>query len=382
MDVLPIILGFVGGTIFGLFITFLVMRQNEDKRRENEKLLVETVKDKFGSLSMKVLSESNNQFLKLAQERLKSETVQHSAELDGKKQLIDQQLAGMKSELGKVTDLVKEFEEKRAEKLGALGSELSKLTQTSTLIQQALADNRSRGQWGERIAEDVLQLSGFVEGLNYVKQTSIEIDGGKKSRPDFTFNLPNGMCVNMDSKFPLDNYLNFLEVTAETDKEMYRKKFLSDIRSRVKEIGKRGYISADQSTVDCVLIFIPNEQIYRFIHEQDSSIIDEALQDKVIICSPITLYVVLAVIRQAVDNFKLEQSSKEILKLLIEFKKNWEPYVKKMSDVGNALNKAQEAFDDLTLRRTKALDKPILRIEALRTQNGIEDVELAEIAEA
>ncbi len=379
-SIIPIIT-FVVGTIFGALVMYFVALQNEAKRQTNEKNLLEFLKNKFGSMSLEALNKSSDQFLKLADQRFKSQTQTHTSELDSRKLLIDSQLQNMNSELGKVTSLVKEFEEKRSEKLGALSSELDKLSKTSTLLQQALADNRSRGQWGERIAEDILRLSGFVENVNYTKQASIEVDG-KRTRPDFTFSLPNSMTVNMDCKFPLDNYLQFLEVEAQADKELYRKKFLGDIRSRVKEIGKRSYITAEQSTIDCVLIFIPNEQIYRFIHEQDSSIIDEALQEKVIICSPITLYVVLAVIRQSVENFKLEQSSKEILKLLTEFTKQWEAYVKKMGDIGSSLEKAREAYDDLMGRRTKALEKPIKKIEALRLQNGIKDEEILDLVEA
>jgi len=381
MEMLIPLIAFVIGTVLGIVIMFFVTRQNEGKRQENEKILIESLKNKFGSMSLDALEKSNKQFLTLAEQRFKLQTQAHTSELAGKKTLIDSQLQNMNFELGKVTNLVKEFEEKRSEKLGALSNELDRLTKTSTLLQQALADNRARGQWGERIAEDILRLSGFVEGINYIKQTSIEIDG-KKTRPDFTFNLPNSMTVNMDCKFPLDNYLQYLEVEAQTDKDTYRKKFLSDIRGRVKEIGKRNYITPEQNTVDCVLIFIPNEQIYRFIHEEDSSIIDEALKEQVIICSPITLYIVLAVIRQSVENFKLEQSSKEILKLLTEFKKQWEQYTKKMGIIGSTLDKAREAYDELVGTRTKALEKPINKIETLRLANGIKDEDILELVEA
>ena len=65
-----------------------------------------------------------------------------------------------------------------------------------------------RGQWGERIAEDVLRLSGFLEGVNYLRQHTLTDSGG---RPDYTFLMPNGLVMHMDVKFPLDNYLRFLD---------------------------------------------------------------------------------------------------------------------------------------------------------------------------
>ncbi len=137
------------------------------------------------------------------------------------------------------------------------------------------------------MAEDVLRLAGFIENVNYVKQKAVE---GGRSIPDFTFLLPNDLKLNMDVKFPLDNYMRFLEAHSESDKEKFRSNFLRDVKARVKEITSREYINPEMNTVDYALLFIPNEQVYAFIHEQDSSIIDEGLKNKVIFCSPMTLY--------------------------------------------------------------------------------------------
>ncbi len=374
---------FVGGFALGFLFAYIfqtqqlrrvtqeILRDSEAQRKADRDAVLTTVGRAFGNLSLQALNKSSENFLNLAEQRLQRQTAVHSSELDAKKGLIDQQLNTMTQRLDQVTGIIKDFEDKRAEKLGALSSELDRLIHTSSLLQQALADNRSRGQWGERIADDILRIAGFVEGVNYTKQVSIEVDAKKKSRPDFTFNLPNGMLLHMDSKFPLDNYLRYLEGKSNGNGDSYKSAFLRDVRARIKEIKDRGYIDAVQ-TVDCVLIFIPNEQIYRFIHEEDNTIIDDALQQQVILCSPLTLYVVLAVIRQAIDNFKLEQASRDILRLLSEFKKQWREYTKCMDEVGSALDKAQEAYHDLLTRRQRALDKPLQRVDMLLEQKDID----------
>jgi len=87
-------------------------------------------------------------------------------------------------------------------------------------------------------------------------------------------------------------------------------------KTRIKEVTTRDYIDPGQKTVDYVLVFIPNEQVYGFIHEHDSSILDESLKSKVILCSPITLFAILAVVRQAVENFSLQETASQILELL------------------------------------------------------------------
>ncbi len=313
------------------------------------------------------LKESNQSYLNQLTEKAETQTQKHSKELDSKKELIDQRLTDMDLKLGKVERLVQDLQIDRKEQFGEIGERLQNLTTTTNSLQQALADNRARGQWGERMAEDMLNFMGLVEKVNYTKQASL--DSG--SRPDFTFLLPNQKKLNMDAKFPLDNYMLYFNAESDADKKEYSQKFLRDVSQRVAEIQKRGYISAE--TLDCVLVFIPNEQVYRFIHEQDESIIDKALRQKVILCSPLTLYIVLAVIHQAAQNFNIEQRSREIVSIVEEIRFEWGKYSELMDGMGKNFSTLQNKFNQLTMTRTKALDRKFDKIEHI--VNSSDDLE-------
>jgi len=119
--------------------------------------------------------------------------------------------------------------------------------------------------------------------------------------------------------FPLENYVRFLEAESEADQEATAKQFLKDIRFHMKDLTGREYINPDDNTVDCVLLFIPNDQVYTFSHERGGGLLDEGIKNKDIFCSPVTLFAILAVIHKAVENFSLEQTSNEILGLLGAF---------------------------------------------------------------
>ena len=152
-------------------------------------------------------------------------------------------------------------------------------------------------------AEDVLAAAGFIENVNYEKQRKLATGG----IPDYTFRLPQGHVVHMDVKFPIDNYLRWLDC-AESDRGRLAKAFQRDVRDRVKELGGRCYVDPE-TTVDYLLLFVPNESVYGFLHEHDPDLIDNALAQKVVLCSPTSLFAVLAVIRQAVDAFLVERRS-------------------------------------------------------------------------
>lgn len=371
MSWLAILGTLVAGVAIGLLAAFVLRFVSESHRQADRDAVVEGMKASFGSLSLDALSK----FLELAKAKLDSEREANVKELDAKKGLIDQQLERMTSELNKVSTLVKDLEKDRVAKFGELTSQLratseqtAVLEQTTNTLREALASTKARGQWGERMAEDVLRLAGFIENVNYVKQKTIQ---GVGSRPDFTFLLPRKLTLNMDVKFPLDNYVRFLEAKSEPEKTKFRNDFLRDVKARIKEVTTRDYINPEQNTVDTVLLFIPNEQIYAFIHEQDGSILDDGIKHGVVFCSPLTLFAILAVIRKAVDSFSLEQTSNEILSLLGEFKKQWGEFLGKLELVGKRIGDAQREYEALTTTRRRQLEKPLNRIEDLRVQRGL-----------
>jgi len=352
-----------------------LFRESEMQRKAQLDTVIENVKASFGSMSLEALSKSTEEFLKLAKARLESEREVGARELDAKKGLIDQQLLRMTGELENVSKLMQSLEKDRVEKFGELASHLKivgeqtkALTQSTSTLREALASTKARGQWGERMAEDVLRIAGFIENVNYLKQKTI---AGTGSRPDFTFLLPRELRLNMDVKFPLDNYVRFLEAQVETEKVKFRSDFLRDVKGKIREVATRDYINPEQNTVDYVLLFIPNEQVYAFIHEQDSSMLEDGIKNHVIFCSPVTLFAVLAVIRQAVDNFALERTSHEILSLLGSFKKQWDEYIKKFDILGKRIEDVRKEYDALLTTRRRQVERPLHKIEALRTQHGL-----------
>ena len=367
MEFWQILIAVLVGFCLGLALSKLILRQ----RQLDKSAIVEAGKEAFAPLSEAALSRSMDTLIKLN----KAQSELGAKDLESKKALIDQVLEQMSSRLEGVKTLVQGLDKDRSQKFGELakqlqlaGEQTTELTRTTNLLHKALAGGKARGQWGERMAEDVLRLAGFVENINYVKQKTISSVG---TRPDFTFNLPRGLKVNMDVKFPLDNYMRYLETESATDRERFKNAFLSDVKKQSNELVGREYINPEQNTVDYVLMFIPNEQVYAFIQEQDGSIMDQAMSKRVIFCSPLTLFAILAVIRQAVDNFALEQTSNEMLTLLGQFYKQWEMFKGSLEKVGSRIAGAQEEFERLSTTRSRQLDRPLEKLEQLRSEREL-----------
>jgi DNA recombination protein RmuC len=289
---------------------------------------------------------------------------------------IEQVERRVRDELARVGDLVTQLGTHHAASIRGVEASLAAhaettaaLATTTQSLREALASPKARGQWGERMAEDVLRLAGFVEHVNYEKQTAV---AGSRALPDYTFPLPKGHVLYMDVKFPLAAYLRYLDAGTEAERSAHRDAFLRDVRLRVRELAGRDYAHQGATpSVDYVLLFLPNETLSGFIHEHDPGLVDDALGQKVVLCSPLTLFAMLGVIRQAFDNFMVEQTSEEILGVLGAFEQQWDKFAGALETVGRRIDSAQKAYDDLAGTRKRALERPLARLSSLRTDRGI-----------
>jgi DNA recombination protein RmuC len=316
----------------------------------------------------------------LQREQLGSAASALQADLGAKKDVIDTRLdqvrAELRSELNRLGTLVADLGRTSAERFGQVDESLrthaeiaGTLADSTRMLREALANPQARGQWGERMAEDVLRLAGFTEHVNYRKQVNVE---GGSGRPDFTFDLPKGHVLYMDVKFPLASYLRYLEVGTDAERQAHLKRFLADVRLRVKELAKRDYCGeSDRPAVDYVLLFLPNEHLTGFIHEHDPGLLDEAMAQRVVLCSPLTLFAFLGVIRQAFDNFMIEQTSDEILSLIGRFGQQWQKYSESAEKVKRHFDSVQREFDQLVGTRRRALERPLQELEALRIERNL-----------
>lgn len=314
---------------------------------------------------------------RMAGEKLGDTMSSGTRQLDLRTTAFEKRVEGLSTQLERLGDVVTQLHREGAQQHGQLLSGLKEaqsstraLAETTSHLREALASPKARGQWGERMADDVLRLAGMVEGVTYRKQTGIA--GG--AIPDVTFLLPGGRVLHMDVKFPVDNYLRHLEAGTDAERDQHAKAFLRDVRGRVKELSSRtGYIDAD-ATLDEVLLFIPNESVWAFIHERDPQLIDVALGQKVVLCSPVSLFAVLAVIRQAVEQTRLARTSNEILECLAGFGQQWQKFADALDVVVKRFDTAQRGLEEVTGPRRRQLERQLDRIEDLRASRGLADL--------
>lgn len=305
-----------------------------------------------------------------------------SEQIGSKSDLIDQRLSTVAEQvtkkMGEIDRALLDLRESTSKQYGTVEQAVAALTQRTDKLNDVLSSSQARGQWGERLAEDMLRAAGFVEGINYSKQSII--DGG--GRPDYRFDIPPDRVLFMDVKFPLDKYAEFVSAPTEQLKTVGKNEFIRAVKDRVVELAKRDYVdkSAD-NTVDYVLMFIPNESISGFVHEADPTLIDFALERKVVLCSPLTLYAFLAVIRQATDAFHTEKTAAEIMQLVNLFQRQWDDYTKAVDKVEKSFQTLEADLASINTSGTRynKLNAQVKKIEKLRKRQGVPELAAADV---
>jgi len=308
-------------------------------------------------------------------------TQQSGEALGQRAEVISTTLKGVQEDVTKrLTELNQELDQLRQQNAGQFSSvseAVNMLAQRTANLNEVLSSSQKRGQWGERLAEDMIRAAGLVEGVNYSKQDTTAGGG----RPDFTFVMPPDRVLFMDVKFPLDRYVAHLDAADDTTRASTKAEFVKAVKSHVDALARRDYV--DQTTedaLDYVLMFVPNESISGFVHEADPHLIDWALERKVVLCSPLTLYAFLVVIRQATESFHTEQTAAEITQQINKFSKEFENYSAAVDKVRATFVKLDSELGAIATdgTRFRKLAVPVRDIEKLRKRQGIPELDVAD----
>jgi DNA recombination protein RmuC len=315
---------------------------------ERETLL----RDSFAAMSRDALERNNRTFLDLAQTKLGE--FQHSArvELDGRHKAIADLVQPLKESLARVDGKLQEVEKDRAgsnakldEQLRALAHSQQSLQVETNKLVRALRSPNQRGRWGEVQLRSVVERSGMVPYCDYVEKESVSSDG-RRLTPDMVVRLPNGACIVIDSKVPIDAYLSAAETQDDSKRDSLLKEHARQVRDHIRTLGAKSYWSRFSPTPELVVMFLPGDPLLSMALQSDPSLFEFAVDQRVIPASPLTLVALLRTVATAWQQQRLTENAEEIQGLGRELYERLTTMAEHVSQVGVALKRAGTAYDD------------------------------------
>lgn len=315
---------------------------------ERETLL----RDSFAALSQDALERNNRTFLDLAQTKLGEFQQSARIDLEGRHQAIADLVQPLKESLTRVDGKLHEAEKERAGSSARLDEQLRILAHTHQSLQvetnklvRALRSPNQRGRWGEVQLRNVVERSGMVAYCDYAEKESVSRDG-RRLTPDMVVRLPNGACIVIDSKVPIDAYLSAADSADDSAREALLKEHARQVRDHIRTLGAKSYWSRFSPTPELVVMFVPGDPLLSTALQTDPSLFEFAVDQRVIPASPLTLVALLRTVATAWQQQRLTENAEEIQAMGRELYERLTTMADHVAQVGSALKRAGAAYDD------------------------------------
>lgn len=302
----------------------------------------------FQNLAQSALDQSNDRFLKMAEERFGHLQKQSRGELEKKEQAIESMLKPINEALGKTESQLRTMEKERERAYGDIHRYLRGMndvqeqlrSETRNLV-TALRRPEVRGQWGELTLKRLVELAGMVEHCDFYEQDA-SADG---LRPDVRVQMPDKRMIVIDAKTPINAYLDAIEATDDTERDAHLTRHVRHIRDQVQKLSAKAYWSQFEQTPDFVVMYLPGEQFLEPALKRAPNLHDEALQQKVVIATPTSLVALLKVIAYGWRQQHLAENAEEVRKLAEELYRRLATFSEHLGRLGRSLDSSMGHYN-------------------------------------
>ena len=341
--------------------------------------------DTFKSAASDALTQNNKQFLDLARSQLETHVKDAEGNLDERKSAIAEMLKPVKESIDSYKKRIEELEKGSEKTFGQVTEMLSNIQLTNASLQKetgalvnALRNPRVRGRWGEIGLKRVVEFSGLSAHCDFIEQAYTE---GEDSvlKPDMIINLPGNSHVVVDSKLPLDAYLQALETDDENSRNILFAKHAKDLRDHVNRLSKKQYWSQFENSPDFVVLYMEVESALNVALMTDKTLLQDAMNNKIILTTPTTLIVVLKSVAMSWQQHSITENALEIMDAANDFYGRVNIFADHLDKVGSGLKTALKGYNDAIgswESRILPAGRKLEQLKATDNKNALPDLEI------
>ena len=301
--------------------------------------------NQFKGLAAGVLKESTETLLKQAKEQFDNQRQLTAAELEQRKEAIDNVVAPIRESLEKLGEHADAIEQKRVGAYERLTSQIASLQRVAGSLSEALRSPNIRGQWAEQELENILELSGLHQHIDYFPQHTVRVPGSVV-RPDAVVNVPGGLKVVIDAKAPLENYLKAHEASNDGQERELLSNHATAISKHAKSLSERDYADVVAGSPDFVLMFVPADPILDSAMKVQPTLWERAWQEhRVLIATPGLLLAFLRTVALAWQQQDMQKNAQQIADLGKDLYDRLRVFAEHMHGVGKGLDQALAAYN-------------------------------------
>lgn len=305
----------------------------------------------FAELSRRALEQNNAQFLALAEARLQESRQAAQGDLDQRRQSIEQLLAPLSEQLQRYEQGLRLLELERQRAYTGLSAQVNQLSESQDRLQAetrnlvtALRSPATRGRWGEMQLRRVVEMAGMLEHCDFDEQ--VQTDSGEgRMRPDMVVHLPGAKQVVVDAKVPLQGFLDASDATDEAVRKTHLVSHARHLRAHVDALAKKGYWQQFELSPEFVVAFVPGDPLLAAALEHDTSLLEHAVANHVLLATPTTLIALLRTVAYGWQQEALADNAREVQHMGRELYKRLATFGEHLARTGRSLNGAVDAYN-------------------------------------
>jgi len=302
-------------------ITWLIVKYVLKSRYEVKETMLHT----FKSMASDALLQNNKQFLELAKSQLEAKVEESRGDLEKRKAAIEEMLKPVRESIDTYRKRIDELEKGSKETFGQVTEMLTNLQKTHSVLQKetgalvnALRNPRVRGRWGEIGLRRAVEFSGMSGHCDFIEQAYSDEDD-QVMKPDMIINLPGNKHVVVDSKLPLDAYLEALETDDESARNALLLKHARKLREHITKLSRKQYWSQFPDAPDFVVLYMEVESAFNVALMTDKTLLQDAMNNKIILATPTTLIVILKSVAMSWQQHNITENAQQIMEAADEF---------------------------------------------------------------
>ncbi|MBR4119520.1 MAG: DNA recombination protein RmuC [Bacteroidales bacterium] len=276
-------------------------------------------------------------------------------------------IESLKEGMQEVSKEIKDSRERSIEQKSSLDTAIrdmmartNEIGNEATKLAEALkGKSKTQGLYGELVLTEILKNSGLKEGEHFECQVTIRDEKGnavlheetqKRMIPDVIVHYPDKDLI-IDSKVSLTAYLEWCEAKTDEERDAAAKRHIQSIKSHIKEIVTKSYAqyhkASRRETIDCVVMFIPNENALILMRETEPKLWYEAYNQKVIITSELSLFSLLKMIENYWAQVVQQRNQEKIIVAAENMLNRLGDLFKMVEDIEKAFESVGTKFSDV-----------------------------------
>lgn len=300
-----------------------------------------------------VVAESTRRLGEISHELSQRERVEADASRERDRATLEQLVGPIGDRMSRVETLMGSLERDRAESRAALGAQIKELALSSegvraeaAALAKALRRPETRGRWGEMHLRNVVEAAGMLKHVDFIEQPTIQGPDGAL-RPDMIVRLPGGRRIVVDSKVPLDAFLDAAEAEDEATRAEHLKRHARQLATHVEKLGSKAYWESLAGSPDLVIAFIPNDQVCFAAVDTDRTIVPRAAKNGVVIGSPLTLIALLKLAARGWQQEEISNNTEAVLRFAGDLLQRLRVFSEHLRKHGRQLETARASWNTL-----------------------------------